>query len=257
MALWRSLIRGTEMNQLLDLVSPALFDVLSARQLAGTARTLWRNWNDRSGFESVRHRAAGSLDALPIRFASNAEHAADGHAPVDPEARGRAVLGAYFVGLWSPSPTVLDLRHDRFSDSAGELLWNPAPLWFEWDAEFIEALRELYAGFYDDAPSRFRAALRELSLSGAEDVMRKHFAPSEAVRFDTASFRATFHEVFVKCRDDGVRLHPDFVPLGLYLATLYEHLEQLDRAFDVREVFERVVPGREADRSQAESASRA
>jgi hypothetical protein len=34
-----------------------------------------------------------------------------------------------------------------------------------------------------------------------------------------------------------VRLHPDFVALGVYLAALYEHLEELDVPLDVRGAF--------------------
>jgi hypothetical protein len=50
---------------------------------------------------------------------------------------------------------------------------------------------------------------------------------------------STFHQVFVLCRDAKQSLHPDFLPLGLYLATLYDHLERLGAAVDVLAAFEK------------------
>ena len=48
-----------------------------------------------------------------------------------------------------------------------------------------------------------------------------------------------FHDIFVRCRDQGVSLHRNFLPLGIYLACLHDHLGTLGGGpFDVRTAFE-------------------
>jgi hypothetical protein len=88
----------------------------------------------------------------------------------------------------------------------------------------------------------FDEALRRLDLDAARDVFLAHFGDGEqrSVRFRTESFHASFHEAFVRCRDAGRSLHPDFVALGIYLACLYDGLEALERPFDVRAAYEKV-----------------
>ncbi len=57
------------------------------------------------------------------------------------------------------------------------------------------------------------------------------------MRFEAKHFHATFHEVFVRCRDAGATLHRNFLALGLHLACLYDALESLAVTFDVREAW--------------------
>jgi len=100
--------------------------------------------------------------------------------------------------------------------------------------ETVATLRELYDGFYTEDDARFRRALAALEIDAAEDVFRRHFGSGDqrAVRFEAAAFQATFHEAFVRCRDAGVRLHPNFLALGIFLGCLYDHLESLGLAYD-------------------------
>ena len=90
-----------------------------------------------------------------------------------------------------------------------------------------------------DDDAAFRKALAALHLDAAADLFLDHFGAGEqtAVRFEMAHFTRSFHAVFVRCRERGVQLHPNFVPLGVYLAALYEHLEGLDVPLDVRAAF--------------------
>jgi hypothetical protein len=62
------------------------------------------------------------------------------------------------------------------------------------------------------------------------------------VRFEVKQFISTFHEVFLRCKASRTALHPDFLPLGLYLATLYDHLERLGMAVDVVAAFGEAEP---------------
>ena len=78
-----------------------------------------------------------------------------------------------------------------------------------------------------------------MNLLHAEHVFRQHFGDGQGtVRFQVKHFVSTFHRVFVLCRDQKTQLHPDFLPLGLYLASLYDHEERLGAAVDVAAAFE-------------------
>jgi len=43
---------------------------------------------------------------------------------------------------------------------------------------------------------------------------------------------------FCAANSTAQSLHPDFLPLGIYLAALYDHLEELNVAVDVTAAFE-------------------
>ena len=63
----------------------------------------------------------------------------------------------------------------------------------------------------------------------------------QAVVFDPVEFRQTFHRVFVACRDANATLPGGFVPLGLYLAMLYDHMASLGGTWDVRAAYNRAA----------------
>lgn len=247
-------VRGTEWGDFLDYVSPSFFDVVPARSLWTQGREIAANAASGRGFERLLHDLGAVLaergvavrprDALPRQGSTPPERAAD------PRARGQQVLELYFAQLFGADSAALDLRGGRFAEAAGEggeagLVWAPRPFYVEWDGDFIGAVRDLYGGFYCDETERFRSGLERLGLGPAEDVFRAHFGEGDqrAVRFETRVFQSTFHEVFVRCRDAGVSLHRNFLPLGLYLGCLYDHLEPLGEAFDVRAAFQRAAGG--------------
>jgi lysophospholipase L1-like esterase len=231
-------LKGGEWSMLLDLVSPRFFDVLPARELEREVRALGGNYVNRSRF----HAARGRLDALlaqsglPVRLES--ERAFDPRCPA--LERGQAVLRLYFLQLMSGPDALLDLRYERFSAEGHGLRWDPGPLYVCWDPAFLESVRRLYAAFYEDRPEAFRAALGELHLLPAEAALRRSFGGSEAqhaVVFRGAEFRQAFHEAFLQCQRSGCVLHRNFASLGLYLACLYQHLEKIGGAHDVRAAF--------------------
>ena len=52
-------------------------------------------------------------------------------------------------------------------------------------------------------------------------------------------FTDSFHQVFDKIFHQEKKLSEDFVYLGMYLVTLYLHLESLDVPLNVREAFQK------------------
>ncbi len=201
------MLRATEWGQLLDFVSPAFFEVLAARGLAGASRDLIASTRDDAGMREI--------------------------------ARGQLVLRLYFEQILGAEAALLDLRGSRFAMRGDTLEWSPTRGCVGWDPAFLDAVRRMYRGFYTDDDAAFRAALAALHLEAAADLFLDHFGVGEqtAVRFEMAHFTRSFHAVFVRCRERGVRLHPNFVALGVYLGALYEHLEGLAVPLGARAAF--------------------
>jgi hypothetical protein len=239
------MLRATEWGHLLDFVSPSFFEVLSARDLAGAARGLIASSRDAAGMRAAARAIADRLDARGIPIRLDLEGAGDTATPARRSsldarvARGQLILRLYFEQLLGAEVSLLDLRGARFTMRRDTWVWSPARGFARWDPAFLDAIRQMYRGFYADDDDAFRAALAALRLDAAADLFLDHFGAGDqtAVRFEMAHFTKSFHAVFVRCRERGIRLHPNFVPLGVFLAALYEHLEGLDVPLDVRAAF--------------------
>ncbi len=246
-------VRGTEWRWFLDFATPAFFDVMPLGALTNQVKGLVRAAADGKSFRRARTEIQRVLaeHGIEIRIVADDEDAwraalAGEPDSLDADARrvlGRRALELYFGQLFAGETSLLDLRAGRLmpAPDAGPPLWAPRSAWVRWDPEFLTAVRDLYAGFYRDDEARFDAGIEALGLAEAAPVLRDHFGAEDqrAVRFRTDEFRASFHEVFVRCRDAGQALHPGFVPLGIALACLYDGLEALDVPLDVRDAFER------------------
>ena len=105
-------------------------------------------------------------------------------------------------------------------------------------------MRQLYAAFYGAASEdAYLAALRSLGIEAVADTFDRAFggARKTAARFQLADFRVTFHEVFTRCLETHSSLHPDFLTLGIAIATLYDHLELDGGTYDVAACYARAV----------------
>lgn len=252
--MWASLLRGG-FGELLALASPGLFSLLPARDLERALRRLTANRRDlqriaeaKSARQAtlVRARLPIHLDPEAWKSARSAEKMGDlSGLSLPPREVGSRVLRLYFHQLFDPSPTLLELHSRTFAQKDGELDWSGGNLFVEWNGEFITPLRELYVGYYQGDSARYRAALEPLGLTAAEEELKRQFGGADPgnVTFDLAEFRSTFIAILKRCRDAGARLHPDFIPLGIYLACLYEHMAALGGAYDVRAAFDETLVG--------------
>lgn len=251
MAFWRRLLAGSDWSHLLSLATPTFFDVVSARDLTARARELAHHWFDR---EQYLDCVAGLAEALSMHdigvevaevkpnrslIPFRSEPLSTNECPMAED--GDAVLRLFFLQIASRDRVFLDLRASRFCHQghSKRSTFRPLPLFAYWKPEFVQGVRQLYRGFYGDDNALFVQATKALGVSAANDVFELAFGGERkhASRCSLSEFRDTFQQVFVRCRDAKQAFHPDFVTLGIMLATLYDHLETLGGVYDIAAAF--------------------
>ncbi len=231
--MFSKLLKSADLRQLSSFVSPAFFDVLPARKIWSRGRALMINKNSSEYRDAVSARAR-SLQALPLAVALPGLQGPRDGLGDDQRAHATRLVTLYFEQIYSDSPTLLDLRPDSARDRQGQIAWDPAAWVCNWSPEFQRALRDLYEGFYAPNDALLTESLKELRIDIAEDLFREHFgAHPEAQRFVMKDFVNTFHQVFLRCKEQKRELHEDFLALGVYLATMYDHLDGIPVEIDV------------------------
>jgi hypothetical protein len=231
------LVGWAEWKDIKELLSPQFFAVMPPRKIASLIKEMYGNFRN----EDLFARATGEAEELCRRFDLDVvivrEPGVDPAPPV-----GDLVLRLYFGQLFHGSTTLIDLRPERFSSHQNQLLWSPSRLVVEWDKPFLTSIRALYRSFYTDDDEGFENALAQLQLQSVANLFRKHFGGGDqrAVAFDLDEFRATFRQILSRCKAEGIELHRQFGVLGVYLGTLYDHLESLGGVYDVRRAVETV-----------------
>jgi hypothetical protein len=154
-------------------------------------------------------------------------------------------LYIYFYQILNQESAVLDLRQKVFTRAESKFLWQPATLWVTWDKDFLNGLRHMYLGFYTDNMPLFDQGLHVLGMFKAKQAFIDIFGADEQsrVEFNRKKFLANFNALFSACLKESIKLHPQFLCLGLYLATLYDHLDHSEdgQLYDVRKIFNLVL----------------
>ena len=259
-----------QLGKLATFVSPAFFDVMPARALFRRGKTLLADTRDTHKIrELVSERArtlASSMPALRISLPLHVDRPPPSVSGRDRSVdawRASQVAQLYFRQLFldtpngSPAETLLDLRASSFTSDGTQLVWSPAPWIATWSPEFLCPLRDIYRGFYQHDDALFRHGLTELRLEHSEDLFREQFgAGQDHVEFHVRAFIDVFQRVFERCKKHKTNLHPDFLPLGIYLAALYDHLQELAIAVNVADAFANATTGssstNDADPNSAE-----
>jgi hypothetical protein len=233
--LW-TLVKNTEWEPLLKLVSPAFFDVVPARMLFGELRGLSSRYLNSSASRDAKTARTAAMDreGLPFTLVSELARTSD---PVPEAVRGHDLLTLYFHQVLGEGPVLLDLRRESFARVGDRWQWKPAPAIADWPADFRDGCRALYEGFYRDDPERFTLGARALGLGEAEAELRAQFGDARRVMFSLRDFQDRFQRVFERCKATRSKIHPGFLTLGLALATLYEHLDGVGTPLDVNAAF--------------------
>ena len=260
MTFWRRLLEGTSWQTLVGYVSPAFFQLVSPRDISRTAYRLARNWFDDQTFRDVVQQRVNSIEPLScglsiVGLPRGRRNQRPFHSEVlppggsDPRCRtGDKALILFFNQIYSEGPVLLDLRRSHFFCEHSAIESNKrlvaTPLYCTWSPSFRSALRDLYAAFYGGASRDvYLAALSTLGIEAAEDAFERAFGGEKktAARFQLADFRATFHEIFVRCLEARRTLQPDFLTLGIAIATLYDHLELEGGTYNVTQCYSLAV----------------
>lgn len=232
---------ATGFRRFFDFASPAFFDVVPARKLWGEAKALVASRRDDEAFGRLVDDRTARFRALDLEI----DPEASDRQPLEAldEARraavGETILRLYFGQVFASEEILLDLGKARFTHTDGRLVWRPGRGHAQWAPDFHAAIRGMYRGFYREDEALLRSALDDVDLGSAAPIFRRHFGDGvqTAVTFTTDHFVDSFHEVFLHCKREEIRLHENFLSLGVYLATLYETLEALAVPLDVRGAF--------------------
>ena len=233
----RQILAESELQDGREFMSPKMFQVMPLTQATTQFRRVVQNHFNSEGWRVAVLNRQRWLDErhLPILIDVDGRFRAGEGTP-----GGKTVLELYFHQLYYGKVSLLDLRYDRFGGQAdGRTVWAPDAYWVEWDQLFIEATRDLYLGFYLDEDARFERALKTMGVECAREVFVEHFGGGEQreVAFRIDRFAQTFRATLTECKRAGKRAHPNLIPFGMYIVTLYDHMEQLGGTWDVREAF--------------------
>jgi hypothetical protein len=237
----------SEWKSILSL-APSALAMFPARDMAHQTLDLISNGTNNRRFMSVLIRAQADLRAARVPILVN-QHRAHRQLvpPLDlkrPKRRwlGQIALELYFTQLLRSDSAILDLSPSRLGvDDAGDAVWCPRPLYVQWDPDFLQGVRDLYAGFFLGDDQRFGFGIKQLGLGSAGGRLLQHLGGGNqrSVRFSVAKLQSTLREISAaRTKEDGT-LRGNTIAFGLYVASLHELLESLDVAFDVRSAFMR------------------
>ncbi len=134
------------------------------------------------------------------------------------------------------------------SNGKGQIYWRPNGLWKVLDADFRRGMLSVYEGYYHDQPELLRQGLRRVGLikdgfsqtlvSDVEKMILDYIGGETSnQQFKVEHFTENFEKLFQFLLKQKIVLSPDFLYLGIYLASLYIHLEELGGNYDVRRAF--------------------
>jgi hypothetical protein len=233
-------------------LAPSALAMFPARDIARQTLALISNGTNNRRFMSVLSRAQADLRAARVPVLVH-QHRAHRQLvpPLDlkrPKRRwlGQLALELYFTQLFGSNSAILDLSPSRLGiDDAGNAVWCPRPLYVHWDPDFLQGVRDLYAGFFLGDDQRCAYGIQQLGLGSAGGRLLQHLGEhnQRGVRFSVAKLQSTLREISAaRTKEDGT-LHRNTIAFGLYVTFLHELLGSLDLEFDVRGAFLRTHRG--------------
>ncbi len=162
--------------------------------------------------------------------------------------RGELLLKLYFRQWEMEAPVFIDLRSSHFSQSISEaLLFSPSGLIYDFKKDFRKNIMLLYKGFYLNNTVQVDEALKGLGLTNTLDDKNKeelkqlfynNFGKNtQDVNFNVAQFNQSFAQIFEFFLKHKIELDTDFIFMGVYLISLYMHLESLGNSYNVQKLF--------------------
>jgi hypothetical protein len=162
---------------------------------------------------------------------------------------GESLLKLYFAQLFSSEGLFIDLRPQHFQAQAPEFLWHPSGLWTKFSESFRTGLLDVYEGFYLEDDAKYVSGLKQIGMMSEDwdDEDKEHLsklfkaqfgeALSEEMSFELDHFRDAILGMSEFMLQKKVNISKDFLYLGIYLVTLYSHLDQSHEKYAVKEIY--------------------
>lgn len=237
----------SEWTALLEMI-PAGFDFMSPARVARQGLEMISNASNTSRYLSVLSAAQHTLRQARVPIIVR-EHNGETALLVSSDLKrtqrrwlGQLTLELYFAQVFRSSTALLDLWPSRIGiNNAGDAVWNPRPYYVRWAPNFINPLRDVYAGFFLGDQQRFEGGLEKLGLGSAGGLLLRHLGEGNqrGVRFSSARLQSTLREMSSLPLGGQGRPHRNFAAFALYVGSLHEFLESLDTMLDVRSAFMR------------------
>ena len=225
----------------MDYLSPVFFEIVAPLDIAKLSAQLGKTYalKKHDEEEETLRQWIAKLK-IPVVFRRDKD-SSEMLPSLSAQELGHIILKLYFVQIMHMPFAWIDLRPNTFELLSKECIWKPGPWIMSWDPEFLAAIRQLYRGFYLEDSSEYQAGLKALHLEHASELFKTHFGNLDNVHFRMKDFRESFHQIFLSCKTHKTALHPNFFALGLYLSSLYEHLETLDQPYPVQDIFREIL----------------
>tara|TARA_B100000886_G_scaffold334999_1_gene291393 strand:- start:656 stop:1432 length:777 start_codon:yes stop_codon:yes gene_type:complete len=232
------------LQEILPYISPRIFDLVDIPKVALNMGKLSYQYIFSTGITTIKDDL---LSDLPRGlYFENPNGAQDSLTDLNV---GEKILELFFTQILVGNSFFLDLRSSRFEQISDKLIWSPNGLHCKFSENFQHGLKNLYTGFFHDNDDLYKKGLEQIGLISSGDteemkqeimdIFANHFGDSnqEKVVFRMSHFTDSFHSVFDRIFEHKKKLNEDFVYLGIYLVTLYLHLEEIDEPMDVRKIF--------------------
>ncbi|QDG53568.1 hypothetical protein FIV42_23330 [Persicimonas caeni] len=231
----REIISESEWKDVREFLSPRIFSVVPLRKATRQFRKISSNYFDRAACEHALAHRQEWLDRKQLPVVLRSTHTV----PLgDGALGGQRALEIYFHQLFYGHIAVLDMRYERFGGINGKVEWAPQPFYVEWDSEFQEAIQDMYLGFYCEDEDRYDRGLEGMGLMCAGDIFLEHFGGEEhEVSFKIHDFIETFRNTLHRCKKSKEKAHPNLIPLGIFIVTLYDQLEKLGGSYNPHKAF--------------------
>lgn len=233
------------LKELLKHVPTVLFQVVEWKVLMAELPVLSRRLLQKEGHSELFDQLAPELQRYDVKLT----HEAIEKIPYEAnEWSARICLHLYFVQIFSPHGLFLDLRPIHFDTESTELKWHPSGLWTQFDEEFRNGLIQVYDGFYMENQEAYFQGLEKIGLVGADwtdadkeklgELFKAQF--DHEMIFDLENFRSVIFKLADFLLQKKVNITKDFLYLGIYLVTLYSHLQESQVRLPVREIYLKV-----------------
>ncbi len=227
-----------ELDFLLGLISPNFLAVLPKLELLKIGTSLSAN--------TIKNK-------IPTTLPKNIAELSESDSKKKDLYLGQLLLELYFKQILYPCEyIILDLRYTHFSYQDEVLLWEKTALVTTLSSDFKQGLKLLYEGFYQSDEDSFAEGLRLLRLFQTQEQQEKistlfkdYFQKGAdgEMKFDVAEFIFSFDKIFAYLIDEKVKIHPEFIYLGMMLGTLYWSLQHLGPNYNAAEAFNKVHSG--------------